>query len=75
MFDPDGFQYILTAWYLKTPPEEFFSTIIKQLPDKIGFKYGQQLSNYHFIANSDDRDESETVLVEWIDNKWKTSQF
>ncbi|NCN03665.1 MAG: hypothetical protein GW942_01160 [Candidatus Pacebacteria bacterium] len=73
--DQAGFQYILTAWYLKTPPEKFFSTIIKQLPDRIGFKYGQQLTRYHFIAHANDRDESETILVEWRDNKWQVHQF
>ncbi|MDH5532855.1 MAG: glycosyltransferase family 39 protein [Candidatus Pacebacteria bacterium] len=75
VIDEAGFQYILTAWYLKIPSDEFFSTIIKQLPDRIGFKYGQQLSNYHFIAHPDDRDEAETVLVEWIDNRWQVRQF
>lgn len=75
IIDQAGFQYILTAWYLQTPSQEFFETIIKQQPDKIGFKYGQQLSNYHFIAHSADRDESETVLVEWEDNKWQVRQF
>lgn len=75
VIDQTGFQYILTAWYLKTPADEFFSTIIKQLPDKIGFKYGQQLSNYHFIAHPNDRDESETILIEWVDNKWQVRQF
>jgi hypothetical protein len=73
--DQSGFQYILTAWYLKTPPEDFFATTIKQLPDKIGFKYGQQLTHYHFIAHANDRDESETILVEWRDNRWQAHQF
>jgi 4-amino-4-deoxy-L-arabinose transferase-like glycosyltransferase len=75
VIDPSGFQYILTAWYLQTPSEQFFSTIVKQLPDKIGFKYGQQLTNYHFIAQPADRDESETILVEWINNQWQVHQF
>jgi 4-amino-4-deoxy-L-arabinose transferase-like glycosyltransferase len=73
--DKSGYQYILTAWYLKTSPQQFFNTIIKQLPDKIGFKYGQQLTHYHFIAHRNDRDEAETVLVEWIDNQWQVHQF
>ncbi|NCN87784.1 MAG: hypothetical protein GW941_02720 [Candidatus Pacebacteria bacterium] len=73
--DGAGFQYILTAWYLKISPEDFFQTNIKQLPDKIGFKYGQQLTHYHFIANANDRDESETILVEWVDNQWQVHQF
>lgn len=73
--DQSGFQYILTAWYLKVSPEQFFATNIKQLPDKIGFKYGQQLTHYHFIAHANDQDESETILVEWRDNKWQVHQF
>lgn len=73
--DGSGYQYILTAWYLKTDPQTFLSTIVKQLPDRIGFKYGEQLTHYHFIAQPSDRDESETVLVELIGNTWQISQF
>ena len=73
--DSSGYQYILTAWYLQTSPQQFFETIVKQLPDRIGFKYGEQLTHYHFIANASDRDETETVLVEWVDNQWQFHQF
>lgn len=70
--DESGYQYILTAWYLKLEPNLFLSTIIKQLPTKIGFKYGQQVSHYHFIAQEADRDPSETILLEWKDNLWQS---
>lgn len=73
--DGSGYQYILTAWYLKIDPQLFLDTVIKQLPDKIGFKYGEQLTHYHFIAQPTDRDESETVLVELRDNQWQVTNF
>jgi len=69
--DESGYQYILTAWYLKLEPDYFFNTVIKQLPNKIGFKYGQQVGRYHFIAKNTDRDSTETVLLEWKDNLWQ----
>ncbi|MCC6711157.1 MAG: glycosyltransferase family 39 protein [Candidatus Pacebacteria bacterium] len=69
--DPDGYQYILLAWYLKIPAEEYFATNIRQLPDKIGFRYGQQVTNYHFIAKSGDRVPAEKILLEWRINGWR----
>lgn len=70
--DESGYQYILTAWYLKLEPSLFLNTVVKQLPTKIGFKYGEQVSHYHFIANRADRDPSETILLEWKDNLWQS---
>lgn len=72
--DDGGYQYISTAWYLKLDPQLFLSTIIKQDPDRIGFRYGQQVANYHFIAHPNDRDPSETVLVFWQGN-WQIEEF
>lgn len=69
--DESGYQYILTAWYLKLEPNYFFESVIKQLPNKIGFKYGQQVGRYHFIAKSTDRVSTETILLEWKDNLWQ----
>jgi hypothetical protein len=71
--DPSGYQYILTAWYLKIPAEQYFATNIRQLPDKIGFRYGQQVTHYHFIAKSGDRVPSEKILLEWRINGWRLS--
>lgn len=62
--DPSGYMYILTAWYLKVEPSMFFSTIKKQNPDTIGFRYGEQLKNYHFIADKKDiTNMNENVLL------------
>jgi hypothetical protein len=63
--DPAGYHYILLAWYLKLPPETYFNSIIRQNPDQIGFRYGQQLTHYHFIANPNDRSSDEPILVQW----------
>lgn len=73
--DPDGYQYILTAWYLKTDPQVFFDSIIKQLPNSYGFKYGQQMDRYHFIGHASDRSSSEKTLVEWKDGSWQVERF
>lgn len=72
--DPSGYQYILLSWYLKITPEEFFSSVIRQAPDRIGFRYGQQVAQYHFIGQTADRDE-EQLLVEWTGDTWQLSQF
>lgn len=74
--DDEGFHYILTAWYLKVPSQTFFDTIIHQQPDKIGFRYGQQVSHYHFIAKASDRSEKEKVLVSWseVAKTWKVTE-
>lgn len=73
--DPGGFQYIVTAWYLKTPPNEYRNSIIMQLPDKIGFNYGEQLTHYHFIVNVDDRNENELFVLEEIDGVWSSKKY
>lgn len=72
--DAEGYHYILLAWYLKLSPETYFDTIIRQQPDLIGLKYGQQLSNYHFIAHPQDQSLSEPVLIQWSDQEasWET---
>jgi hypothetical protein len=71
----DGYSYINWAWYLKMPAAEFFRTVIKQQPDRIGFKYGQQIGRYHFISNSADRVASEKILVQWQELNWKIQIF
>jgi len=72
--DPSGYQYILLSWYLKISPEEFFSSVIRQAPDRIGFRYGEQVAQYHFISQRADRNE-EQLLVEWTGDAWQLSRF
>lgn len=74
--DPSGYHYILTAWYLKMKPESYFQTTIRQLPDKIGFRYGEKTAHYHFIAQPSDRVSSEKVLVQWSSKEeaWKIEE-
>lgn len=70
--DPDGYHYILAAWYLKTPPTTFFETIVKQQPNSIGFRYGERFDRYHFIGQASDAvNEGEEVIVEWTGSEWQ----
>ncbi|HCC84085.1 MAG TPA: hypothetical protein DEP87_00135 [Candidatus Pacebacteria bacterium] len=71
----DGYAYVLWAWYSQLSPRDFFATVIKQLPDRIGFRYGQQVGRYHFIMQAADRDESEKILVEWQNSSWQIKTF
>ncbi|MEA2056917.1 MAG: glycosyltransferase family 39 protein [Patescibacteria group bacterium] len=73
----DGYQYILAAWYLKISPEEYFTTNVRQNPDKIGLSYGEQVINYHFIADKSDRSEKERILVFWDENnnQWQVERY
>lgn len=73
--DEEGFYYILLAWYLKMPATNFFGTIVRQQPDRIGFKYGERLGNYHLIVHRDDRVSEESVLVEWQGDRWRIIDF
>jgi len=75
--DERGFNYILLAWYLKIPPDQFFSSIKKQLPDRINFKYGEQINQYHFIAKPTDRRSNERLVLEWnySQNRWDTIYY
>ena len=78
VIDEEGYQYILLAWYLKIDPEIFFQTTVKQLPDKIGFNYGERVTHYHFIAHQADRNlRSEKIVVAWDDNQqqWKIKKY
>ncbi len=71
------YQYILAAWYLKLPPQTYFKTNIRQEADKIGIKYGEQVGNYHFIADKQDRREAEKILVFWDNdsNQWQIERY
>ena len=75
--DGAGFQYIITAWYLRVKPEDFYATIVRQNPDRLGFRYGQQLLNFHFIANDDDRSHEEGIVIEWQEDtaNWKIKEY
>ena len=73
--DPEGYHYILLAWYLRLSPQEYFTTVVRQQPDLIGFRYGEQLANYHFIVNEQDRAETESILVQWADNSWQIKEY
>jgi 4-amino-4-deoxy-L-arabinose transferase-like glycosyltransferase len=70
IIDPDGYQYILTAWYLKMPASTYFSTVQKHLPDKIGFRYGYKLGKYRFIVSEKDKFLDEDWVIEWVNNSW-----
>jgi 4-amino-4-deoxy-L-arabinose transferase-like glycosyltransferase len=72
--DPAGYLYIYTAWYLKMPAATYFATNIRQLPDQIGFRYGQQVSRYHFIAKPSDRAQNETILIQWSGETWQVEE-
>ena len=69
--DPSGYQYILLAWYLKMDPSLYLESNIRQLPDTIGMRYGEQVGRYHFIGDKADRINDEKVLVEWNEKKKK----
>lgn len=73
--DGGGYQYILTAWYAHLSPDEYFSTVVRQAPNQIGFRYGQQAGEFHFIANATDRSPEETVLIEWTGAEWAKVKF
>lgn len=73
--DSEGYHYILTAWYLRMEPTEYFSSVVRQQPNQIGFKYGQQVGRWHFIADPEDRDDSEKVLIFWQDDRWQVELF
>jgi 4-amino-4-deoxy-L-arabinose transferase-like glycosyltransferase len=67
--DDGGFQYILTAWYLKMKPNDFASTVEKHLPDRIGFRYGYRVGRYRFVVSPNDRFANESELVSWNSEK------
>jgi len=52
-------------------------TNIRQNTDTIGLSYGQQVANYHFIADREDRVEAESLLLFWDENKelWQIERF
>ena len=63
--DDAGYLYIITAWYLQLPPAQFFNTIHRHLPDKIGFTYGYKLLNMRFVKSPNDAFADEKIIVEW----------
>ena len=75
VIDPSSYQYILAAWYLQTPADKFLPSIKKQLPDKIGFKYGEAFTHYHFIFHPEDRSQDEKILLQWMGNHWERQEL
>lgn len=77
IIDEEGYQYILLAWYLKINPTQFFTSTVKQQADKIGFKYGERVTHYHFIADVDDKNDQEQIVINWnqLENKWQVLEF
>jgi hypothetical protein len=68
--DPEGYEYIRAAWYANMTPETFFATQVRQQANSIGFKYGERVGKYHFIASPEDRVASESALLQWKDAHW-----
>lgn len=68
--DSDGYQYILLAWYLKIDPEFYLTHNVRQLPDRIGLRYGERVGRFHFIVAPEDLADTERVLV-YFDNQTK----
>jgi len=75
VLDPEGFQYILTAWYLKLEPDVYFQTNVRQLPNSFGFRYGEKVTHYHFISREQDRLATEKILLEWKNNSWLIKSY
>lgn len=67
--DTDGTLYVYASWYARYTPEYFFATVKKQLPTQIGFRYGERVGQFHFIAQLADRS-SEVAAVYHDGNEW-----
>ncbi len=63
VIDEGGYQYILTAWYLKLASADFFATMKYQQANQINFYYGEQLMNYHFVKKLPDRKQNENIVL------------
>lgn len=62
IIDPGGYQYILTAWYLQIPAQDFYASIGRLNPDNIHFSYGAYLTHYHFIKETGDVTDEHIML-------------
>jgi 4-amino-4-deoxy-L-arabinose transferase-like glycosyltransferase len=75
VIDDQGYHYILTAWYLQLPPEVFFSTVERHLPDLIGFSYGYELRNFRFIAHPNDKFPEEKYVLTPNPSSWHLMEY
>ncbi len=75
VIDEGGYQYILTAWYARMAPGEYYSSVVRQAPNQIGFRYGERVGQFHFIAQATDRIPEETVLIEWTGSGWAITKY
>jgi 4-amino-4-deoxy-L-arabinose transferase-like glycosyltransferase len=71
--DPGGYLYVRAAWEMRMPAEQFFSTVTRHLPDRIGFKYGYRVGRYRFIAQPADKIEEDKRILEWnaLEKQWE----
>lgn len=75
IIDDQGFQYIQAAWYLQLPPDVFFSTIERHLPDQIGFTYGYKVRNFRFIAHPNDKLAEEKYVLTPYPSSWHVMEY
>jgi 4-amino-4-deoxy-L-arabinose transferase-like glycosyltransferase len=74
--DPTGYFYIQMAWYAQISPQEFAATVVRQLPDRAGLRYGEQVGRFHFVAKREDRRDNERVVIDNTGNgKWFVTLF
>lgn len=73
IIDPDGYQYILTAWYSKIDPVKFLKTVKRQAPDRIGFYYVESFANFNFFRQITDPKNANTIIYYNDDEEiWQT---
>lgn len=71
VIDTGGYQYIILSWYKLISPQEFFNTSVRQLPNSIGFRYGERVSRFHFIDKPEDRLTGEKAYIIWDEAQYQ----
>lgn len=73
--DPEGYDYIVFAWYDKIQPEEFHTSIVHQAADIAGLHYGEGVGRFTFVRNPEDAPDQVTLMqynkqsMEWVVTK------
>lgn len=70
--DPEGYDYIVFAWYDSIDPQTFHSSIVHQNADTAGLHYGERVGRFVFVRNPEDAPDQATLMqynkesMEWM---------
>lgn len=71
VIDPEGYSYIVVAWYQRISAKDFFTTIYRHDPDQSGLSYGFRVGQFQFYKQSQDTLGEKIVIEQDRQGNWQ----